>query len=83
MLNEMFFVLRLSNSYRKHNLCVASSKLLHHLENVVLLKELFFKSNLDCQGLNIFSNHPLSVGDNGLPVSGVHFNIANANNKYL
>jgi hypothetical protein len=81
MLNAMFHVLQLINSYEMCNLYVASRNLLYHLENVVLLKVVFSKYDLECQGSNIFSNLPLSAGDNGLPAGGIHFSIANASNK--
>jgi hypothetical protein len=81
MLNSMFRVLQLRNSCGMRNLCVASSNLLYHLDNVVLLKVVLFESDLECHGSNIFSNLPLSASDNGIPAGGVHFRIENVSSK--
>ena len=81
MLNAIFHVLQLSSSFGMRNLCVRSINLLYHLENVVLLKAVFYESNRECQGLNIFSKSPLSTSHNGLPMGGINFSIANISNK--
>jgi len=83
MLNAMFCMLQLRNSYEMNKLRVASSNLLYSLENFVLLKVVFSKSDLECQDSKIFSNCALSVGDNCLLTGGIHFSIANARNKNL
>jgi hypothetical protein len=78
MINAMFYMLQLSSSCRMCNLCVMLINLLYHLENIMLLKVLFSKFDLEFQGSNIFSKRPLSASDSGVPASGIHFSIANA-----